>query len=313
VFDFRWLAACGAVLLSGTIQGATGFGFAILSMPLLVNLYDPRTAVGLNVMLSLASLLVLSWACRRDASSVILKRFAGGSLAGAPLGLWVFARASTPGLKLFVNVAVLVAACLILAGEPASSRCSGPGGGSGLSNGRGVGSEENRWTGTHRRGKARGLGDADTLPGGGWGGSRAGNPGCPVETRRRGRFRRLGETSPYVAAGFMSGFLATSISMPGPPVILFLSLRRIPKATFRATLATYFVLVYLVSLILLLLAGVVTQEVPILAVSLFPFALVGNRIGVRIFHRVSQRSFERIVPLLLVCLALYGLARTLLP
>jgi len=245
-------------LLSGTIQGATGFGFAILSMPLLVNLYEPRTAVGLNAMLSLASLLVLSWGCRRDASGAILKRFVGGGLAGAPLGLWVFARASTAGLKLFVHVAVLVAACLILAGEPAGNRCAACGGESGLRN---------------VRGGAAG----------------------------------------YVAAGVLSGFLATSISMPGPPVILFLSLRRTPKATFRATLATYFVVMYLVSLILFLATGVVTEEVPVLAVSLFPFALVGNRIGVRVFHRVSQRSFERIVPLLLVCLALYGLARTLLP
>lgn len=100
--------------------------------------------------------------------------------------------------------------------------------------------------------------------------------------------------------------------MPGPPVVLFLNYQGLPKEQFRATTAAYFCLVYPASLLLLLAVQALNRQTILTALSLVPFALLGQALGFGIFPRVSQELFRRGVPLLVTAVALYSLATTLL-
>ncbi len=107
----------------------------------------------------------------------------------------------------------------------------------------------------------------------------------------------------YVLTGVLSGFLTTSVSLPGPPVIILFTLKRLPKATFRSTSAAYFILTYLTSFVLLCISEQACPSAIVLGLSFVPFALVGSAVGNRLFTFISQRLFDWIVPILLMGLA----------
>jgi uncharacterized membrane protein YfcA len=60
-----------AALLAGCVSGLTGFGFALISSPLLLFVYDPTTVVVLTVVLtavlSVAINVAVVWNSWRDA------------------------------------------------------------------------------------------------------------------------------------------------------------------------------------------------------------------------------------------------------
>lgn len=55
-------------------------------------------------------------------------------------------------------------------------------------------------------------------------------------------------------AGGIAGFLCGSIGIPGPPVVLLLGYKEIPKESFRAVIVTYFLLITTATLILMLIS-----------------------------------------------------------
>ena len=56
----QWLLITSVIFLASTLQSMTGFGFAVLAVPLLVPLLPPRDAVALITVLSTAT-TVLAW------------------------------------------------------------------------------------------------------------------------------------------------------------------------------------------------------------------------------------------------------------
>lgn len=111
----------------------------------------------------------------------------------------------------------------------------------------------------------------------------------------------------YVPAGMVSGFLAGSVGIPGPPVIGALSRAGHPKTVFRATCVAHFLAIYAISLIWLGVAGTVTIEVIGFGLTLVPVALMGAWAGDLLFARVPQRTFDFIVPALLILSAVAGI------
>jgi len=51
----QWLLITSVIFLASTLQSMTGFGFAVLAVPLLVPLLPPRDAVALITLLSTAT------------------------------------------------------------------------------------------------------------------------------------------------------------------------------------------------------------------------------------------------------------------
>ncbi|MDN5347661.1 MAG: uncharacterized protein PWP65_1225 [Clostridia bacterium] len=258
MFDLSWLAACGVIVLAAALQGITGFGFALISMPLLLLIYDAHTSVALNMIVSFFSLSLLTYRCHRDILRPVTKNIFLGSIIGIPFGVYVFLNFNVNNLKLLASsVVTLFSLILILNGR------------------------------IHKAGGDQKLEYKPEV----------------YTSRREKNWQRI--------IGSLSGFLTGSVSMPGPPVILFLNQRALPKDKFRATTAAYFVLVYPTSLLALTISGAVNSRIALLALTLMPFAFLGNNLGVRLFPLVPQKIFQQGVPLLVLATALYSIVTTI--
>ena len=100
-----------------------------------------------------------------------------------------------------------------------------------------------------------------------------------------------------VLAGSASGALSTSTGLAGPPVVLLLASRGVPKRPFRATGALYFlaagaVAFAVLALAVLALGGSVDGGVLPLAAALVPAAVAGKAMGASFVGRLSERAFR---------------------
>lgn len=102
-----------------------------------------------------------------------------------------------------------------------------------------------------------------------------------------------------VSAGFASGVSATATSIGGPPIAILYQHR--PAAQVRSTLAVYFCLGALFSLVGLGLAGHLSVREFEVAMVMLPFLVVGILVAVRLRRHLSGDSVR--VPVLVVCAA----------
>ncbi|MGA1819884.1 MAG: sulfite exporter TauE/SafE family protein [Thermoplasmatota archaeon] len=118
-----------------------------------------------------------------------------------------------------------------------------------------------------------------------------------------GRSFRIKREKLYtVPIGLVSGLLNGSVSMSGPPVILFFANQNIPKKNFRANTVTYFFFLNVATLFIFTIVGLITRDVLVLAGVSLPFALLGIYIGTKASKVVNEKVFRRIA-LILVSLA----------
>jgi uncharacterized membrane protein YfcA len=107
--DITTLIFCALVaILSGTTQALTGFGFVMVSMPLLILVFDPKTAVGLSLILSFFSIVALMYTVRVDTNWQLVKRIFGGAIVGLPVGLLVFSQIDVVNLKVYASLVILL-------------------------------------------------------------------------------------------------------------------------------------------------------------------------------------------------------------
>ncbi|MBN2796149.1 MAG: sulfite exporter TauE/SafE family protein [Clostridia bacterium] len=111
----------------------------------------------------------------------------------------------------------------------------------------------------------------------------------------------------YGAVGLISGILNGSSSLSGPPVILMLSNEGVNKSDFRKTLATYFMVLNIVSIPMFFLQGLITSEVIKSAAFRLPGMLIGVYLGLVIGHRIPEKLFRKIT---LVMIFIMGIITT---
>ncbi|HKK47990.1 MAG TPA: sulfite exporter TauE/SafE family protein, partial [Alkalispirochaeta sp.] len=96
---------------AGIVQGLVGFGFAILSVPLVAILYGPGAAVAMNVVVGTALLAYKAWLQRGDLDRRAVFTFGGATLLFIPVGVLVIsALPREPALALIGVFVVAVAA-----------------------------------------------------------------------------------------------------------------------------------------------------------------------------------------------------------
>ncbi len=95
-------------------------------------------------------------------------------------------------------------------------------------------------------------------------------------------------------AGFLSGILASSTSLGGPPIVLFMHNQGWSKQAIHPSLAAYFMLLTTFALIALYVSNQVHVETIATAASLLPAMLIGVIVGVRTFDRTDSRLFQRL-------------------
>lgn len=111
------------------------------------------------------------------------------------------------------------------------------------------------------------------------------------------------------AAGVVSGVAGTATSIGGPPMVLLYQHR--PPREVRTTMAVYFLVGALLSLIGLELAGELVWDHVLLALLMVPALVAGSLVATRVRDAVDGRRFRAAVLMLCVASALALLARAL--
>ncbi|MFZ5816810.1 MAG: sulfite exporter TauE/SafE family protein [Bacillota bacterium] len=114
LFSATWWLTIPIVLLGATISAMSGFGFAIVTTPLMLLLYPPKVAVPMVLLVSSYGVALQAWSNRHQAD----RRLAGGlflaSLLGMPVGLLILAVVSGDLLRLIIGCSTLVGVLITL-------------------------------------------------------------------------------------------------------------------------------------------------------------------------------------------------------
>jgi len=102
------IITCGAAVC----QSLTGFGFALVMLPLLSLVWDVKSAVVTTSVLSTISLLPLALQSRRHVRLKTTMAMLGGSLLGTPAGLWILDWIDPEALKVCVGLVVIAASVI---------------------------------------------------------------------------------------------------------------------------------------------------------------------------------------------------------
>ena len=116
------------------------------------------------------------------------------------------------------------------------------------------------------------------------------------------------------AAGLASGALTTSLSLSGPPLVLWLRARGLGPAELRASLAAAFLTLNLAGGVVLLGAGGLAATVePSVLVPLLALVVTGHLAGARLFRRLDPERFWVLVLGLVAAAGLASVAAGLVP
>ncbi len=242
MLSWALLLAIPAAFLAGTVTGMTGFGLALISTPLLLFIYGPKTVIVLTAIFSIfisAAVVLDSW---RDAHKRLVLALLVPALAGIFVGAEILRTVDAAYIRLAVGIVVIFSALLLLR----DIRLPGVG---------------SRW-GT-------------------------------------------------VVAGSTSGALSTSTGLAGPPIVLLLAARDLPKHDFRGTSALYFLGMSVVGLAVLFVRGLVEGHVLPLAAILIPAAIVGKTLGTAILKKLSEGTFRTVSLGLVIFTGALGVATAL--
>lgn len=109
--------------------------------------------------------------------------------------------------------------------------------------------------------------------------------------------------------GFAGGLLAGPYNTPGPPLVVFASLRQWPAERFRATMQAYSFPTGLCVLLVHAVNGRVTSTVGKYYLLAIPVGLFAIWVGTQINRRIAKRGFDRYVYFLLMIISLSLLAK----
>jgi uncharacterized membrane protein YfcA len=109
-YDLDVLVAGPVVMvLAYTVFGLSGFGSALISIPLLAHFLPLRSVVPVMLLLDFSAALTTGWRSRREIDRREVRTVIPGIVAGAVTGVLLLARA--PGDRLLLPLAVFVMVC----------------------------------------------------------------------------------------------------------------------------------------------------------------------------------------------------------
>ncbi len=113
---WRLAAAAATVFIGGLIRGFSGFGHAMVSIPLLSLLYDPQTAVAVLVAGELPALPRLIGMARRGCDWKRAVPMGLASAATLPAGAYVLLVADQEVLRIIISILVLIMVAMLASG-----------------------------------------------------------------------------------------------------------------------------------------------------------------------------------------------------
>ncbi|WP_116999809.1 sulfite exporter TauE/SafE family protein [Desertimonas flava] len=103
-----------AVLVAGATHAASGFGFSLLSMPLMSLAIPTREAVVVGTLIGLVLNAWHAWAGRRHIDGAAVRDLTVAAYLGMPFGLALFLVVSDRTLQIILGVAIVVAVVFLL-------------------------------------------------------------------------------------------------------------------------------------------------------------------------------------------------------
>jgi uncharacterized protein len=110
------------------------------------------------------------------------------------------------------------------------------------------------------------------------------------------------------AVGFLSGTLTTSISVSGPPLVLWLEARGVDPREFRASLAASFLALNLAGCALLLVLEGSAALDTVVVLPLLGLVVAGHVLGALAFRHLDRERFFAVVLLLVVATGVASVA-----
>jgi uncharacterized protein len=104
-----------------------------------------------------------------------------------------------------------------------------------------------------------------------------------------------------LAAGFLSGVLTTSISVSGPPIVLWLEAHGIGPSEFRASLAASFLALNLIGWAMLIAAEGSPSVDADVVLPLLGAIVIGYVVGTLAFRRLGSERFFGVALALVIC------------
>ncbi len=112
------LLAIGLVtlLLAGVVQGLTGFGFALVCVPVLALFISPKTIAPMIVIYGVMTNIIILYHARRFAEPRRIWPLAVAGMIGVPIGARLLVVLSPDDLRMLIGVTVTLAALLMAVG-----------------------------------------------------------------------------------------------------------------------------------------------------------------------------------------------------
>ena len=232
---WSFVAVAVVVLATACTQAVVGFGFALLTVPIMMQIVGLQRAVILASLIGTANNVFQYRDLKHNQDKPQVKRFLFASCIGAPFGLVAFIYANQQVLKILLGVGVLFGVLLLA----------------------------------------------------------------------RGRDLTHAHVSLDWSMGVISGFLLTSTSTNGPPLVFAMQARKSDPQVFRSTLNMVFLVSGIYGLVLFAVFGEIALSDIWISLALLPSMIVGVYAGRFIRNRVDPDRFRILV---LVLLALAGLS-----
>ena len=223
-------------ILSSFLQTATGFGYAIITAPLLALVLEPKETVMITMLTGLIIRLMMMKTTQHEGSFKAISPLIIASILGAIPGAYCLSFMSVDLLKFFMGAILLLFAVLL-------------------------------WKNYH----------------------------LPIHH----------PTLAKAIAGGISGFLATTTSINGPPIILYYLNAKAEenKSALRGNLTRYFLLINIVSIILSYAMGTLKiEELWVTTLVSIPALGIGFYLGETFFHRINAEIFKKMA-LATVCVS----------
>ena len=239
-----FVAATAIVVFAGIASGLAGFEFVMVSVPPMLFLYPPQTAVTVGILLSLLTGWMVLPGRWQEVQLRTVLALLPGALVGIGCGVLLLRLLESDTIKRLASIVVVAFALVMIRG---------------------------------------------------WAPRRVRSPLAPG------------------IAGAASGALGVTTGMNGSPVMLLFFARGYDTHAFRTSLITYFFLVNIVVIAVLVWTGETGWSQIQTALMLLPAAVVGSTIGRSLVPRVPLALFRRIVLVLILLTGLVGLASSLRP
>ena len=232
---WSFIAVAAVVLATACTQAVVGFGFALLTVPIMMQIVGLQRAVILASLIGTANNVFQYRDLKHNQDKLQVKRFLLASCVGAPFGLIAFIYANQQVLKILLGIGVLFGVLLL----------------------------------------------------------------------SRGRDLTHAHVSLDWSMGVISGFLLTSTSTNGPPLVFAMQARKSDPQVFRSTLNMVFLVSGIYGLVLFAAFGEIALSDIWISLALLPSMIAGVYGGRFIRNRVDPDRFRLLV---LVLLALAGLS-----